>query len=64
MSASGERMMDEPKVNNDGWTDWLHYGKTFKLECCDCGLVHTIELSNGQTTFRMRREDRTTVQDK
>lgn len=56
--------MDEPKVNNDGWTDWLHYGKTFKLECCDCGLVHTIELSNGQTTFRMRREDRTTVQDK
>lgn len=28
---------------DDGWSDWIHPEPGYKLQCCDCGLVHDME---------------------
>ena len=30
--------------NADGWSDWQHIRKGYRMACCDCGLVHNIEV--------------------
>jgi hypothetical protein len=30
----------EVPVNPDGWTDWVHPLPNYRMQCCDCGLVH------------------------
>lgn len=37
-------------VNDDGWSEWLHPQQNpgnegFLMECCDCGLVHTMQFA-------------------
>jgi hypothetical protein len=60
-------------VNEDGWSEWLHPTPNFRMQCCDCGLVHVMQfaiggrdgdgpLNEGETddavvVFRARRED-------
>lgn len=30
--------------NEDGWSDWQYpVMKSYKMACCDCGLVHDME---------------------
>lgn len=31
------------KPNDDGWCDWVIPRNTYRLGCCDCGLVHDME---------------------
>jgi hypothetical protein len=34
-----------PQINDDGWTDWIYpHMDDYKLACCDCGLVHDMQL--------------------
>lgn len=56
----------------DGWTRWIHPLPGYRFECCDCGLVHDLELAiegesdipiqSDSTLFRMRRNNRSTGQ--
>lgn len=29
----------------DGWSDWVHPVPGYRMECCDCGLVHEMEFA-------------------
>ena len=29
---------------DDGWSDWQHIRKGYRMACCDCGLAHNIEV--------------------
>lgn len=31
----------------DGWSEWIHPLPGYKLQCCDCGLVHDMEFAIG-----------------
>lgn len=45
-----ERMVER----EDGWTDWVHPLPGYRMQCCDCGLVHDMEFAivqpNGEDT--------------
>ena len=28
----------------DGWSDWQHMCPGFRMACCDCGLVHELQV--------------------
>lgn len=55
-----------------GWSDWqspLHgnYRSSYKLSCCDCGLVHDVQFRTRRDKqgrinvfFRMRRNSKST----
>lgn len=55
-----------PEVeNDDGWSDWVRPLPGYKFSCCDCGLVHNLELridDNGNPNFRASRNQRSTGQ--
>jgi hypothetical protein len=46
--------------NDDGWSDWIQPVATgYKMACCDCDLVHTIDFrihrdSTGQDRVQLR----------
>lgn len=49
-----------------GWTDWIHPLPGYRFACCDCGLVHELELSAAdgrkrRYIFRVRRNERATA---
>lgn len=50
----------------DGWTDWVRpVVSGYNMECCDCGLVHTLQFrtaDDGLPEFRARRNNRSTGQ--
>lgn len=53
------------KPNLDGWSDWIHPISRYRFSCCDCGLVHNLELridDLGRPNFRMSRNNRATGQ--
>lgn len=60
--------MPKPKLmieGEDGWTDWLAPADNFRMQCCDCGLVHNMEFGIddlGQIVFRAKRNNRSTGQ--
>jgi hypothetical protein len=35
------------KPDDEGWSDWLHPLPGFLMKCCDCGLVHEMEVAIG-----------------
>lgn len=48
----------------DGWEPWEKYTKKFKLACCDCNLVHLIEMkvdSKRRIWMRWKRHERATA---
>lgn len=48
------------RTDADGWTDWIHPLPGYLMKCCECGLVHEVELridAAGRPNFRMRRND-------
>lgn len=30
-------------IEVDGWTEWVTPAQGYKMQCCDCGLVHEME---------------------
>lgn len=55
---------EQPKPNEDGWTDWVQpVREGYKFCCCDCGLVHTMDfrVHKGRVQFRARRNYRSTA---
>jgi hypothetical protein len=52
---------------NGGWSDWMPMEATTRIACCDCGLVHDLEISiaddgSGVMKFRAKRHNRSTAQ--
>ena len=51
-------------AGEDGWTDWIQpVTKGYKMGCCDCGLVHTLDfrVKGGRAQFRVSRNNRSTA---
>lgn len=51
-------------LNEDGWSDWIQpVREGYKMSCCDCGLVHTMDFRvfNGRAQFRAARNNRSTA---
>lgn len=60
----------------DGWTYWIQpvtirdHGRPYKMACCDCGLVHDVDLrtfydaenETDRAEMRVRRNNRSTGQ--
>ena len=57
--AGKRRVYDKPKP--DEWV--LPVAEGYQMECCDCGLVHTIDFRvvEGRAQVRMRRDARATL---
>ena len=56
--------MRAEKGGRDGWSDWLRpIGRSYRMACCDCGLVHDLEFRvvASQPEFRARRNNRSTA---
>ncbi len=48
---------DEYEANEDGWSDWIEpVTNDYKLACCDCGLVHSVDFrtENGEIQIRFK----------
>lgn len=61
------RYTDESRfLDEEGWSRWVQpIVKGYKMACCDCGLVHTMEFrvnEDGWAQFRVRRNNRATGQ--
>ena len=71
-STLGPTFDCEPMIaGSDGWSEWIHPVPGYRMQCCDCGLVHDAEFqivkreddapqNSGETdegviVFRMRR---------
>ena len=53
------------QAGDDGWSRWVTpLMEGYKLCCCDCGLVHTMDfrVTDGEVEFRVRRNNRSTAQ--
>lgn len=38
------RLYTPVKAGKDGWTEWVKpVPKGYRIQCCDCGLVHEME---------------------
>ncbi len=57
----------EEEALHDGWTRWVYpLMDSYKMSCCDCGLVHDMQFrvtdSYDRVEFRVRRNNRSTAQ--
>lgn len=41
----GRRVYEPEAAPHDGWTDWIHPEPGYRLECCDCGLIHRMQFA-------------------
>ena len=51
--------------NEDGWSEWIHPLGGYRMSCCDCGLVHSLEFrldDDNKLNFRASRNNRATGQ--
>ena len=63
MTTEYEQAVEKPE--NDGFSDWVApKDGAFRLQCCDCGLVHDVELKKASVQhpilIRFRRHNRAT----
>ncbi len=52
-------------ANEDGWSDWIRPLPNYRMACCDCSLVHTMDFDtdvDGHVIFRAKRNERSTAQ--
>ena len=40
-----ELVFEEMVEREDGWCDWVHPLPGYLMKCCDCGLVHEVEVA-------------------
>ena len=55
-----DQRFPEEHAGPDGWTDWIHPLPGYRMQCCDCGLIHRLELrvdDLGQPNLRMARDE-------
>jgi len=44
-----KRTQCEPvDVMDDGWSEWIHPLPGYLMQCCDCGLIHEMQVAIGQ----------------
>lgn len=60
------RYTDESKfLSHDGWSRWVQpVEQGYKMACCDCGLVHSMDFrvdDEGRAQFRVKRNNRSTA---
>jgi hypothetical protein len=51
-------------VDDEGWSRWIEpIEQGYKMSCCDCGLVHTMDfrVDDGRAQFRVKRNNRSTA---
>lgn len=47
--------------NKDGWSDWVHFPRKFKHQCCECGNKHLVQMkldSRGKIWMRWKTDNR------
>jgi hypothetical protein len=57
------RFIVEKELKN-GWSRWVQpIRRGYKMTCCDCGLVHTMDfrIKDGRAQFRAQRNVRSTA---
>lgn len=47
-----QRQCEPMHPDEDGWSEWIHPLPGFLMQCCDCGLIHEMQASIGQTIDR------------
>lgn len=62
----GGRRYRKEYETEDGWSEWIHPLPGYRFACCDCGLVHEMELATetnnpSRLIFRARRDNRATA---
>lgn len=62
-----KRLFPVEEPGEDGWSEWVHPLPGYRFACCDCSLVHDLELMEdpgepGRFLLRMRRNNRSTGQ--
>lgn len=59
MSAQPE--IEIMNAGDDGWSDWIHPLPGYRMHCCDCGLVHELQVAivpvHEATSVRNEGED-------
>jgi len=43
--------MEDPwkvAVMEDGWSEWIHPLPGYLMRCCDCGLIHEMQVAIGK----------------
>jgi hypothetical protein len=62
MDLGGEMSKKRPPVEDGEWIQPVVEG--YKLECCDCGVVHTLNfrIKDGEIQFQAVRDNRATGQ--
>jgi hypothetical protein len=45
----GDETFETMWPGDDGWSDWVHPLPGYRMQCCDCGLVHDMEFAIGTT---------------
>lgn len=46
LDINGERIPCDPMdPDEEGWSEWLHPMPGFMMQCCDCGLVHELQVA-------------------
>ena len=61
------RYTDENRfMDDEGWSRWVQpIERGYKMSCCDCGLVHTMNFrvdDDGRAQFQVQRNNRATGQ--
>lgn len=41
--SPSNRPFEQMVENEDGWSDWIHPLPGYRMQCCDCGLVHGLQ---------------------
>jgi hypothetical protein len=50
-------------LDASGWTPWIQPLPSYRIACCDCGLVHELRFRvvRGQVQYQARRHVRATA---
>lgn len=35
-------------AGEDGWSEWIHPLPGYRMQCCDCGLIHEAQFQIGE----------------
>lgn len=57
------RTYDQEEAGPDGWSRWIYPLPGYVVACCDCGLVHEMELrqDGGVLEYRVKLAPRATA---
>jgi hypothetical protein len=47
VGAKGVECEPMPAVDDDGWCEWIHPLPGYLMQCCDCGLIHEMQVAIG-----------------